>query len=114
MADFANMGLAAAETTTVQILHPKTDEPMFDPVSKKPLQYTIYSPGSEAMRNVATAQLNKAIANRRRNVSGEQIEVNRIELLVAAISHFDDVEYEGITVGSDKQIIKEMITDSRF
>ncbi len=104
--------LSTKDTTTIQLRHPVTDELIFaDEAKKKPVQITVYGPGSSVYRNAITAMQNRQLKRNKKAMTAETLREEATELLVACSVSAENFDYKGVAL-TTKAAWTEMYNDS--
>ena len=87
--------LAAKDTTTLHLKHPKTHIEMYaDEAKTQPIEIELYGTGSKVSRNAILALQNKRAARGKAQVSAEQIEAEWVDVLVACTKSIKNLDLE--------------------
>lgn len=108
--------LAAADTFTLHLKNPKTEELLYDDLEKtKPVQIIIYGPSSAQYQEAVTAMQNRELKNQRdkKLKSAESIKAEGINLLVACSSHAENFTYKQAPL-DNPEAFKALYSDARL
>lgn len=105
--------LSAKDQTTVQLRHPVTDELLFadGDTKKKPVQITVYGPGSSTYRNAIAAMQNRQLKRNKKAMTAEMLREEATELLVTCSVGADNFDYKGTPL-TTKQAWTDLYNDS--
>ena len=97
--------LAAKDTTTLHLLHPKTDAKLYaDEDKKEPLLIELYGPSSKQHRNAVQSLLDKRAARGKVKVSSEVQAEEWIDVLVACTISIQNIELvAGVPLNTPEQ-----------
>lgn len=111
--------LALSDETTVQLVHPVTEVPLFAPVKKgedaesKPVQVTVKGTASQAYRKAVDAMMKKAAKRGKREATPEEIREQSVDFLVALSVKIDNLTVDGEAVDS-AEAFRKLYSDARF
>ncbi len=90
--------LALKDTTTLHLTHPGTGEKLYaDPEQTKPLEVILRGQASKEYRAALKALQNRALArqHKKEKVKSDDLEDERLRLLVAATAGFNNLMLDG-------------------
>lgn len=111
--------LALSEETTVQLLHPVTEMPLFAPVDKgedpesKPVQITVKGEASKAYQKAVDAMMKKAAKRGKRDATPDEIREQSVEFLVALSVKIDNMTLDGEAV-DNPDVFRKLYSDARY
>lgn len=111
--------LALSDETTVQLVHPVTEVPLFAPVGKnedsesKPVQVTVKGTASQAYRRAVDAMMKKAAKRGKREATPEEIREQSVDFLVALSVKIDNLTLDGAAV-DNADAFRKLYSDARF
>jgi hypothetical protein len=116
---FELSSLALSDETTVQLVHPVTEVPLFAPVKKgedpesKPVQVTVKGTASQAYRRAVDAMMKKAAKRGKREATPEEIREQSVDFLVALSVKIDNLTLDGEAV-DNPDAFRKLYSDARF
>jgi hypothetical protein len=111
--------LALSDETTVQLLHPVTEMPLYAPVKKgedaesKPVQVTVKGSASQAYRKAVDAMMKRAAKRGKREATPEEVREQSVDFLVALSVKIDNMTLDGEPV-DNAEAFRKLYSDARY
>lgn len=112
---FSLDSLALRDTTELQLVHPVTEELLFDgnPEDGKIVGIELYGTASKQYRNAITAMQNRSLKRGKQKVDAETLKSESVNLLVACSARGINLEYNGAPL-EDADSFRALYSDPKF
>lgn len=108
---FSLDSLALKDTTELQLVHPLTEEPLFD--GEKPVAIVLYGTSSKQYRNAITAMQNRQLRRQKKAATAELLREESVNLLVACSAKALNFTYNDAPV-DDAESFRALYSDPAF
>ena len=111
--------LALSDETTVQLVHPVTEMPLYAPVKKgedsesKPVQVSVKGSASQAYRKAVDAMMKRAAKRGKREATPEEVREQSVDFLVALSVKIDNMTLDGEPV-DNAEAFRKLYSDPRY
>lgn len=106
--------LALADTTTLLLKHPVSDEILYsDAEKKKPASISLFGTSSKNYRSAISAMQNRALKRGKKQATAETMREESVELLTACSERGINFEYKGKPL-MDASAFRELYSDPAF